>query len=234
MFGQEVDQVIEDRFRSARTLLTLIKSMESDSLPPVNTDEVKILRGLFFVHLYGAFEKSVTDTVQAYLRKLAEIELASCHVGFEMWPSAFDNYFRSLQTVQGKGGWAKRREFAILLQSEDMCPINEGLFSDRLQNVRPDVLIDILGYLGLSVQIVGDDVAFALTEVVEKRNQVAHGRADPKAIGANSTSGQLEARFDSLYELARSLIDSMRLQLAEFSFIKEAYRAKYREKLLAD
>lgn len=231
MFGEDVDQIMEDRFRSARSLLTFIKRNESDASPPVDTDEVKALRGLFFVHLYGAFEKSVTESVQAYSRKVSMMEVACCHIGFSMWPSAFDARFKSIQSSHGRGVWAKRKEFVGSVQSEEACVIADGIFSDRLQNVRPEVIKDIFEYLGLNSEFLTDSDCLILNEVVEKRNQVAHGRADPVVIGSGNTSADLESRFDAIYSVATGLLASMRQQLADLYFVKDLHRSLYQERL---
>jgi len=232
MFGEDVDQIIEERFRSVRSLLTFIKGNESDATPPVDTDDVKALRGLFFVHLYGAFEKSVTETVQAYLRKVSLIEVSCCHIGFSMWLTAFDAKFRSIQDAQGRGGWKKRKDFVAAVQSQDACVIADGVFSDRLQNVRPEVIRDIFEYLGLSSVFLNESDCLILNEVVEKRNQVAHGRTDPVVIGSASTSADLESRFGAIYGMAFGLLASMREQLADLYFVKDQHRPLYQERLV--
>lgn len=231
MFGQSADALIEDRFRSVRALLTFIRSNESVATPPVDGDEVKILRGLFFVHLYGAFEKSVTEVIHAYLRKIAEIDLVYAHIECKMWPSALDARFSSLQVAKGKDAWQKRKEFSAIVESENSCAINEGMFSDRLQNARPEVLEDIFSALGLRADFMLEGVRLSLTEVVEKRNQVAHGRAEPQAIGSGSTSRVLEERMNTLYSLSRNILESMRAQLGEMSFVREPHRTAYSQRL---
>lgn len=231
MFGEGADAIIEERFRSVRTLLTFIKLNESTDSPPVDSEEVKILRGLFFVHLYGAFEKSLTDVTHEYLRKLAEIGLVYSHIECKMWPAALDARFSALQNVKGRDAWKKRKEFSSVVESQGACQINEGMFSDKLQNARPEVLEDIFSALGLRVDFMHDGDGFSLTEVVEKRNQVAHGRAEPQAVGSRSTSGVLEERMNTLYALARRVLESMRNQLGELFFVREPHRAEYAQRL---
>jgi len=226
-FGAAIDGPIEERFRAVRALLTLIKSSESTETPPADSEEVKILRGLFFVHLYAAFERSVTDVVLAYLRKIAEIELPYSHIECKMWPAALDPRFSSLQGSRGSAAWKKRIEISSLVESDSICSINEGMFSDKLQNVWPETIVEMFKALGLQSTFLDGAASFALKEVVEKRNQVAHGRTEPQVVGSGSTSNVLEDRLSIIHTLITNLLESMRLQLGEMAFIRQPFREGY-------
>ena len=99
----------------------------------MDSDEVKILRGLFYVHLYGAFEKSVNDIIQSYLRKVETLGVVKAHAVPQFWPTALDASFKSLQSTQGVGNWKKRAEFISSI--DDVPPPSvAGLFRVRVSS----------------------------------------------------------------------------------------------------
>lgn len=219
---------IDSRFRDVRALISLIKRMESEDVPPVDSDEVKILRGLFYVHLYGAFEKSINDIVQAYLRKVESLNIVKAHTSPHFWPTALDASFKSLQSTLGSGNWKKRGEFIFATESNEVCAIADGVFSEQLQNIWPETIDTVFLYLGLGQMDWIDLDILAVREVVDKRNQVAHGRTAPVRVGNSVRSPGLELRLNSLYLIVSSIADQMEGHIEGLRFIRAEHREGYR------
>jgi len=224
----EIDRTdIELRFREVRSLLSYIKTGESNETPPVDTEETKILRGLFFVHLYGAFEKSVNESIQAYLRALSSLGLVKKHAARAFWPTAFDPQFKSLHSTFSERQWKKRIVFLETISSDDMCQINDGAFSEQLQNVWKEKISDVISYLGLDEPAWQQADPGYLDEVVNKRNQVAHGRSSPLLVGSSGRSEDLEVRFEAVYRILDALINCLEDAHQRFPYIGEEYRQEY-------
>lgn len=188
---------IDARFQEARNLLSFIKTQESTATPPVDAGYVKSMRGLFYVHLYGAFERSVNDAVSTFIRATVDLNVNIQHIAPQFLPVALDARFKSLQSVQGTGNWKKRLDFVSAMIATSTCSINDALFSEHLQNAWPETLTAVASYLGIGAPTFDAPDVLAVDEVVDKRNAVAHGRASPAEIGARTQSGTLENRFDS-------------------------------------
>lgn len=229
-----IDQAeIDARFRGVRTLLSFIKSGESTEMPPVDSDEVKILRGLFYAHLYGAFEWSVNDAVQKYLRGLSLLKIESAHTAFRFWPAALDGKFKALQTTYGTGNWRKRVAFIDAIESLDECAINDALFSEHLQNAWPDTVELVLRYLGLTPPNWNSADVLYLREVVDKRNQVSHGRTDPIRVGSGGRSDDLEYRLLAVKAILDSFVLALESQFPTFTYIKPEFHEIYSARLAA-
>lgn len=216
---------MHDRFSQVRKNLSIIKDLESKEIPPLDADEVKIFRGLFFVHLYGAFEKSINEAVEQFLMEVdgLNVQFLDFSVGF--LPTALDPIFTSLKS---SGKWDSRIGFFKKIESADVCRVSNSVFSDQLQNTWFSTLEKIASYIGINdVFLKNINDSHYLNEVVEKRNQVAHGRNSPLNVGSSGRSSDLEARFDALNRILDDYIEVLEEHCNSLHFIKDARRSDY-------
>lgn len=214
------------RFLEVRTLLSSIKSQESTETPPVDSDDVKIIRGLFYVHLYGAFEKSVNEIVMFALREIDSLAIKNFHAAADFLPVTLANIFQSLQAPTTDSKWKKRVEFVKAMQSSAACKISDSVFGDQLQNVSPDRLQEIITYLCLPSPFSDNDL-LPIGEIVEKRNQVAHGRTSPLRVGSSVKSAELESRLTATISIVDRLIECIENGLESLNFISPLYLSEY-------
>ncbi|MBU9229665.1 hypothetical protein KTD22_23880 [Burkholderia multivorans] len=218
---------IDARFMEVRNLLSFIKSQESTDTPPIDAEHVKIMRGLFYVHLYGAFEKSINEAVSSFLRAVADLQLQTLHVAPSFLPLALDGRFKSLHSTPGESNWKKRVLFVGAMLADNPCSINDAIFSDQLQNVWPATLRDISSYMGIDEPVFDSTHVLAMNEVVEKRNQVAHGRISPLKVGANIRANNLEDRFNSIESVLSEFILHLENSFDSLCYIKQEFRGQY-------
>jgi hypothetical protein len=218
---------IDARFQEARNLLSFIKSQESTATPPVDSGYVKSMRGLFYVHLYGAFERSVNDSVSTFIRGTVDLEVNVQHITPHFLPVALDARFKSLQGTQGSGNWKKRLEFVGAMIATGTCSINDALFSEHLQNAWPQTLAAVATYLGIGTPAFEASDVLAVDEVVDKRNAVAHGRASPAEIGASTRSGTLESRFDSTKAVLLRFMAHLEAGFDSLTCVRPEFRPLY-------
>jgi len=214
-----------ERFQQVRTLLSFIKTQESNDLPPADNDEVKIFRGLFFVHLYGCFEKSINEAVENYVQKIDSLKVAYCDFSILFLPTALDPVFTSIEM---SGKWEKRIDFFKAIDSNHTCTIRNSIFSDQLTNTWFRNLDRIATYIGASrpfLKNAGD--SYYLDEVVEKRNQVAHGRNTPSIVGSSGRSSDLEVRFMAVRRIFDDYCEMLESHYNSLEFIKIPNRASY-------
>lgn len=218
---------IDARFQEARNLLSFIKSQESTATPPMDSGEVKSMRGLFYVHLYGAFERSANDSVSTFIRATVDLNVNVQHITPHFLPVALDARFKSLQSAQGNGSWKKRLEFVRAMIATSACSINDALFSEHLQNALPETLEAVAEYMGIGTPTFGASDVLAVNEVVDKRNAVAHGRASPSEIGARTRSGTLENRLDSTKAVLSSFMAHMERGFDSLTCVRPEFRLLY-------
>jgi hypothetical protein len=218
---------VSERMKDVRTLLSFIKSQESETLPPVDSDTVKILRGLFFVHLYGAFEKSVNEAVEQYLQQISTLKLKISDFACGFLPIALDPRFASLQST---AKWQSRVDFSQALESTDACVINNAVLANQLQNTWAHTLSVVATYIGASQSYKPDGRdSHYLDEVVEKRNQVAHGRVPPVLVGSTGRSSELELRFAALNRLLEGFFQMLESHFNNFEFLKRDIQPNYKK-----
>lgn len=214
-----------ERFQQVRALLSFIKLQESNEVPPVDSDEVKVLRGLFFVHLYGAFEKSVNEAVERYIQKIDDLKVAYVDFSSIFLPTALDSVFTSIQMG---GKWEKRVDFFKILESNDKCGIRNTIFSDQLTNTwfkNLDRIALCVGAARPFLRNVAD--SHYLDEVVEKRNQVAHGRNTPLHVGSSGRSVDLDVRFMAVRRVFDDYCEMLEVNYNSLEFIKPPNRERY-------
>lgn len=217
---------IDIRLLEVRTLLSAIKSQESTATPPRDSDSIKIIRGLFYVHLYGAFEKSVNEIVIYALREIDVLGIKNSHAAVDFLPVALASIFQSLQAPTNDSKWKKRVEFVKTMQSSTVCKISESVFGDQLQNVSPERLQEIITYLCLPSPFSEADM-LSIGEVVEKRNQVAHGRTNPLRVGSSVKSAELESRLLTTISVIDQFINCIENGLDSLSFVNNSYLTEY-------
>jgi len=216
---------LASRMQEVRTLLSYIQAAESRETPPLDSNEVKIIRGLFFVHLYGAFEKSVNEGLEIYLQKINTLRVSVAHAAPGFLPTILAPEFTSLGNANA---WNGRVRLIKKMESVEIVKVNNTIFEMLMQNARPKRLTEIAQYLGISDSISPDtrDLLY-LDEVVEKRNQVAHGRASPLRVGGSGRSNDLRDRYDAVNRVLNSFLDLLEKNFDGLFFLKEDERQQY-------
>ncbi|WP_198386651.1 MAE_28990/MAE_18760 family HEPN-like nuclease [Burkholderia ubonensis] len=190
---------IAERFREIRSLLSYIKATESCDLPPVDSEEVKILRGLFYVHLYGVLERSLNDVLECFLQAVSSLQLKYQDLSMRFLPTAMNSHFKSLSDVQSQKKWQKRVDFVCAIQNGEPCKIESSVFALHLQSSETNTISEIANYLGITTESIEKSAdRYYVDEVVNKRHQVAHGRTSPAVVGARGRSGDLELRLGAV------------------------------------
>lgn len=218
---------IDHRLLGTKGYLSFIRSLESDSTPPVDSEDVKTLRGLFYVHLYGAFEKSVNECVSAFLSALSTLDIIVPEFEPRIWPIALDKYFRSLHSLPADSSWKKRRDFVTGYQAGDSCLLNDGLFSGQLQNAWPETIEEILANMGIPAPPFEHGDTLAIREIVAKRNEVAHGRSTPARVGASVRADNLQPRLESVERYIETLAVTLESEYLSLNYVQDQFRPKY-------
>ncbi|NWB51928.1 HEPN domain-containing protein [Pseudomonas sp. F8002] len=218
---------IADRFREVRLFLSFIKTQESMDIPPVDSLEVKMLRGLYYVQLYGALEQSLNDAAEAFLEALTEFEFCNNDFVLAILPTVMNSHFKSLSEVQGQKRWGKRVDFISSISNGDASKIENTVFAPLFQSSEMDVIANVMSYIGIPSAVLREsEDRFYVDEVVQKRHQVAHGRISPVIVGARGRSDDLELRLDAVWRTVDTVVGMLDDHFKSFNFLKPEAKEK--------
>jgi hypothetical protein len=219
------------RLGEVQKLLAHIKKLEDTAekeKDPVSAENATILRGLFFVHLYGAFENSIALSVQVLLQEITKVGVSYSHFEHLLHVVALDPDFRSVADAGWQSKWSKRRELLQKQLSHTSCALNDTLFHDQIENVWYATLSNIFEYLCIPVPAVPDNrMRGYIDEIVNNRNAVAHGRLSPQTVGRLTTSAELAKRLDAITEVINHVVTSFDSYLTNREFVAIPHRPHY-------
>lgn len=222
---------ISERFREVRSFLSFVKTLESTETPPVDSIEVKALRGLFYVHLYGALEQSLNEVLESFLQAISELELCNHDFDISILPTVMNAQFKSLSDVQGQKKWQKRVDFVSAISGGNPSKIENTVFSPLLQSAEIKTISNIVSYIGISPrEIQESNDRHYVDEVVQKRHQVAHGRASPAAVGASRRTDELEPRLEAIWRIVDLFSNILEQHFKTLSFLTEDAKIRMQAK----
>lgn len=226
---ESASQLSTERLQRVRAILQLISELESTDPMRPDSEQVLALRGLFFVMLYGYFEHSVSDRVRILTIHLADLRVPTAHLSGRIRSIIAHSRF---QEIEDSGvtvpRWKKRIRLLDFLDSTDVQPIDESVFSSSMQNIRYATLDLIFEAFGISAPPTPNPGWRGyIDELVEKRNAVAHGRQCATEVGHSFRSGELVKRVEVIAGLVSHLEHVFREFAEGRSFIVGTHRARY-------
>ena len=108
MISAQIKAGVDSRFSEVRKLFAHIQNLDSKAATDqdsVSAESATILRGLIFVHLYGAFEYAVTLSVQVLLQEITKVAVPYCEFEHLFHAIALDSDFKSVSDSGWKGKW---------------------------------------------------------------------------------------------------------------------------------
>ncbi|TQM08419.1 MAE_28990/MAE_18760 family HEPN-like nuclease [Stenotrophomonas maltophilia] len=218
---------VTKRITEVRLLLDLVRNMEAPP-PAVDSLEVRVLRGLFFVHLYSALEFTINGAVERFLAGVGDLRVKAQHFEPVFLSVALDSTFSSLRMVSEEKRWPKRREVWSRAASEEICPVNSGIFGLYLQNVWVERIDALSNCLNIGEPMIPNAAYRAyVDELVDRRNGVAHGRFSAAGVGGGRRSPDLQIRFNAISETCLNILDVLEDGLDGRCVVQEQFRGLY-------
>ena len=137
------------RFNEVQVYLNFITSLEPQSPQGTTSNEVKIMRGLFYVHLYAVIEKSVNEMVETTISIINSSRVQSNHFTLEFNTIAKINKIQAIKDCSNKKMLIKSADLFEEINSTRVVEINETSFSMKLQNIWADTIEEILTSFGI-------------------------------------------------------------------------------------
>ena len=208
-------------------LIDVIKRLEA--VPPLpDQNEVKVLRGLFWVHLYAALEYAVSNSVQRFLQAIEALNAPPVHFHPRFFSVVLDSNFSALRNVGEEKRWIKRLELINAQASGTPNKINQDIFGLYLQNVWVEKMEALFSCLEINQPIVPHPSYKAyIDELVAQRNGVAHGRMSALAVGSSRRSDELLIRYNAISATCTHFFDCLEQHHNTRGVIQPLYRATY-------
>lgn len=219
-------RISSERLSEVLIYLNYISSVEQPAGIPASQD-LKIVKGMFFVILYGALEKSTHELLQLLLVKIKALQPKNKHVVLAFNVISMARRWKSVKDTGYKDIFPKMSEFFSCLDSTEYLGIDETLFAGLLQNIWADTIEEVVKALGVPgfKLTIGDRAV--VDELVENRNAIAHGRESVSSIGGRYRSDDLRKKLEDIQSLIVKLIDRVETYFNQREFLHPSDRALY-------
>jgi hypothetical protein len=213
--------ITTERFSDVLIYLNLINQLE---LPPGQqvAPDIKMMRGLFFVLLYGALEKSITETVVSLLTKIKSLKPRNDQVVMSFNVVSMQRKWKSIKDTGHKDSFVQMKEFFTDLGAAQFHDFDETMFSSLLQNVWAKTIKEVIDALGVSGFSLTTNQKAYIDELVEKRNAIAHGRESALTVGENYRCDELRKRLSETQILMFALIDRLEKYFDAHEFLQNS------------
>jgi RiboL-PSP-HEPN len=211
MSFDSIREVQRQRFNEVNSLLEYISfhepNLSESSNIPVSP-EIEIIKGLYYVHLYGAVECSIAHLCRTVLSMISDHGYARKDFSHSFGTVASYPEIRSINDSGNKKLLANARNLFQNLESESESRLESEMFSMKLQNVRPNTIKEIIEVLGIDGFSFPNRITPLMEEIVEYRNAVAHGRESARVVGSRFRSPDLRKKTETLKEFIDGLTDT--------------------------
>jgi hypothetical protein len=229
MIFDTVRELTSSRYVEVRRLLAHIKAVEqAKPNDAVAREDATFLRGLFFVHLYAAFEYSVSTAVTVLLEGISDLQVTYADLESLFYALALDPRFEAAAASGPDRRWQTRRELLLQQVSSDPCHLESSMLAGHLQNLWARTLEVIFECLCIDGPIVPEiRIRGYVDEVVNHRNAVSHGRSSASVVGRIVTSTELERVLEAILQITYHVIDRFEAYFTSRQFIASPHRERY-------
>jgi len=179
---------------------------------PSRSIEISICKGLVFVQLYGAYEYSITSSVQAALSSIRSKGLRVEHICRELLCLLLDPFWAGAAGAGRRKLWQKRID--VIEQMQPNMPldnVSDTIFPNDGSQYRRSQIKTIWKVFGITDPIVPElRLLCRIDELVENRNAIAHGRITADNVGRLYTKKDIEDRIDDVFAISIHIVETIR------------------------
>lgn len=214
-------------FNEVLVNLNFIESLEPVEPQDETPTNVKILRGLFYVHLYAALEKVVNETVEQVILLIKSNAIKNKHFAMHLNVITLNSKMQSFKQCGYKDYFKKSHDIFSNIDSEESFDISNTVFSNNLQNVWFKTIEEVIDSFCSSKKNFHPRVKMTIDEIVDKRNAVAHGRESPAVVGERYRCSTLRTKTQELQLFSEEFITIFEEYIAEKQYLKPDCIALY-------
>ena len=215
------------RFSEVLINISYIESIEPREPHIATPAQVKILRGMFYVHLYAALEKSINEVVEQTLILVNSKNIPNKHYTTSFNTISLNSHMQAFKSVGYKGYINKSVEVFQAIEADNSFDITNTLLSTSLQNIWHETIQQTLSCFGIPAIEFEPRVRLTIDEIVEKRNAVAHGREMPTTIGERHRSKVLRQKMQEIQQVVDLVITEFEVFITDLKFVKKEYAEQY-------
>jgi hypothetical protein len=193
----------DKRLRDAKKLLDLVVQIERS---PGDQELVKVLKGSFFVLLYGALEKTVFYLVNQCIQILNSKHEKLLDLKPVLWALVFNDECTAIHDA-GDKKWTKRWELFSQVNDGEAKQMDDVLFPSSGGNIQLFQIEGIWRTFGISTPArMNERIATRLSNLADNRMKVAHGRESASSVGAGYTAADLNVFYSEVRDYITYLI----------------------------
>lgn len=213
-----------ERFSEVHINLSYIESIEPNTEA---TPEIKIMRGLYYVHLYSVLEKSLNETIEQTILLIKSKNIKNRHFSTLFNVISLNSKMQSFKQCGYKEYFDRSSDIFEGVDSESIFDISNTIFSQNLQNIWYKTIQDTIRSFGATPISVEPRVRLTIDEVVDKRNAVAHGRETPIVVGERHRCNVLRTKTQEIQMVVEQIISTFEDYIADYKFLKPSYIQEY-------
>ena len=179
--------------------------------------------GLFFVYIYGIYESIVKEIVSITIGELnnAGVSINSCI--YDLYSLLLSQEYDSLYLVGREKKWEKRWEISEKLKHNPIISIPTTVFPTDGRNIKISQLESLKKSFGINKPVLPrPEIGQYIQEMVEHRNQIAHGDKLPKEVGGSYTQNDILIRCSVTAEICDYLCDIYEEYLVGRTYLRQA------------
>ncbi len=215
------------RFGEVQIYLNHISSLEPKKVTDQISLELKIMKGLFQVHLYSAFEKTINELIENTLIYIGSNSVETIHYNIPFNTISLVNKLKSFKACGHKNFFEKAIEIFTEMNSTNITSISETTFSQSLQNVWIETIEEVIKSFGINGFRIEPRIRTTINELVEKRNAVAHGRESASSVGERFRTDVLRNKMEIVINFSYILIDLFENYYKNKQFLKGHAKKHY-------
>lgn len=227
MLFEVVKRNSRGRFSEVFVNLAYIESLEPRNPQEETPIQAKILRGLYYVHLYAAFEKTINEVVEQTLILIGTKNVINRHYATPFNTISLNHKMQAFKDSGYKGYIAKSIDVFRAIDSDESFVITNTLLATSLQNVWHKTIQETLACFGIATINFEPRVRLTIDEIVEKRNAVAHGREMPAKVGESHRSNVLRQKTQEMQQVVDLVISAFEVFISDRSYLKTEYSNEY-------
>jgi hypothetical protein len=211
------------RFTEVLINLSYIESIEPRNLQVETPIQVKILRGMYYVHLYAALERTINEVVEQALIFINSKNVPNKHYATSFNTISLNSQMQAFKAIGYKGYITKSIEVFSAIEANESFVITNTLLSTSLQNIWHETIQQTLACFGITAINFSPRVRLTIDEIVEKRNAVAHGRETPTTIGERYRSNVLRQKTQEIQQVVDLVVSAFETFIFDRKFVKVEY-----------
>jgi|GEM_PF-3444099 len=169
-------------------------------------------KAAIYVWLAAILEKVVRDSLQTTVREITALELPLKELRLSLFSLLCDPDFESVASRSRGGSWPTKIGLFQKTVGEAPAQLSEHILPWDGRTIRAEHLDTIWIVLGISTSSVPSPIhRFALKDLADGRNEVAHGTRDPVSFGRTKVTTdllRLTSRVDEVITHLLTELDS--------------------------